>query len=238
LQAKNTEKIAEGLHTRACTHVPTRQHPAMSFSKVGTGRDQNSLHAAEFACELGGKLGGMVAITRAPLARTMSGNIVREPAGRADVPLNHEGAPASRRSKRTMSQIRRVCPPDSELRRRIRKVLLSDPDHRMSDAVTMATRARCMKKLEVRDHRLSVLAARSPRRAKRTASCVAGGVRLLAQAQGWLHPQGAGAHLARPERRDEEPRSRQATRTVGGRGLAHVRGTPLRSSQAHPNASG
>jgi hypothetical protein len=124
----------------------------MAFSRLSTGRSGGSLHSAEFACELGGKVGGIVAITRAPLARTMSGNVVDPIVGLSDVPLNHAGAPPSRRSKRTMSQIRRACPPDAELKRRIRKVLLSDPDMRFGSAVTMGTRQRCMKKLEVRHH--------------------------------------------------------------------------------------
>ena len=123
----------------------------MAFSRLSTGRSQNSHHSAEFACELGGKgSGGIVAITRAPLTRTMSGHVVDSLRGLSEVPLNHGGAPPTRRSKRTMSQIRRVCPPDAELKRRIRKVLLADPDMRFGSAVTMDTRQRCMKQLEVR----------------------------------------------------------------------------------------
>ena len=123
----------------------------MAFSRLSTGRSQNSHHSAEFACELGGKgSGGIVAITRAPLTRTMSGHVVDSLRGLSEVPLNHGGAPPTRRSKRTMSQIRRVCPPDAELKRRIRKDLLADPDMRFGSAVTMNTRQRCMKQLEVR----------------------------------------------------------------------------------------
>ncbi len=122
----------------------------MAFSRLSTGRTRRTVHSAEFACELGGKVGGIVAITRAPLARTMSGNVVDPIAGLSEVPLNHADAPPSRRSKRTMSQVRRVCPPDAELKRHIRRVLLSDPDMRFGSAVTMATRQRCMKQIEVR----------------------------------------------------------------------------------------
>ena len=49
-----------------------------------------------------------------------------------------------------MSQIRRECPSDEELKKAVTKVLLTDPDMRFGVAVTMATRTRCMKKLEVR----------------------------------------------------------------------------------------
>ena len=121
----------------------------MSFNRLSTGRRQGSTQQAAFACELAG---AMVAITNAPLSRTMSGAIVKQsatnPSGLADVPLNHEGAPPSRRSKRTMSQIRRVCPPDAALKRMIRKVLLTDPGMRFGAAVTMATRTRCTEQLE------------------------------------------------------------------------------------------